>query len=71
MTEPTTETYTVSTYLGDGLYATFNGFGVWLRAPRREGEHVVFLEPVVWRSLLTWLKTVHPDIGKHMGGQWP
>lgn len=33
------------TYLGDGLYAWFDGYQVWLRAPREGGDHVVALEP--------------------------
>ena len=35
------------TYLGDGLYASFDGFQIKLRAPRLEGDHEVYLEPVV------------------------
>jgi hypothetical protein len=31
-------------YLGDGLYASFDGFQFCLRAPRPEGDHVVYLE---------------------------
>lgn len=32
-------------YLGDGLYASFDGWQVKLRAPRENGDHEVFLEP--------------------------
>jgi hypothetical protein len=32
------------TYLGDGLYASFDGFQIRLRAPRPDGDHVVYLE---------------------------
>lgn len=32
------------TYLGDGLYASFDGFQMCLRAPREGGDHVVYLE---------------------------
>jgi hypothetical protein len=32
------------TYLGDGLYASWDGWQVKLRAPREGGDHVVFLE---------------------------
>jgi hypothetical protein len=36
------------TYLGDGLYASFDGWCIWLRAPRPDGEdHKVALEPKV------------------------
>ena len=39
MTEPG------ETYLGDGLYASFDGWQFSLRAPRENGDHVVFLDP--------------------------
>jgi hypothetical protein len=32
------------TYLGDGLYASWDGLQVRLRAPRDGGDHVVYLE---------------------------
>lgn len=32
-------------YIGDGLYASFDGYQIRLRAPRENGDHVVFLEP--------------------------
>jgi hypothetical protein len=31
-------------YLGDGLYASFDGWQIKLRAPRDGGDHVIFLE---------------------------
>ena len=34
-------------YLGDGLYASFDGHAVTLRAARQEGDHCVVLEPDV------------------------
>lgn len=39
-------------YLGDGLYARYDGFALWLRAPREHGDHVVALEPQVLREFL-------------------
>ena len=41
-------------YLGDGLYASYDGWMIKLRAPREDGDHVVYLEPTVWRALLAW-----------------
>ena len=35
-------------YLGDGLYASFDGHAVTLRAARQEGDHYVVLEPMCW-----------------------
>jgi hypothetical protein len=32
------------TYLGDGLYASWTGEQIRLRAPRIDGDHVVFLD---------------------------
>ena len=31
-------------YLGDGLYASFDGFQIRLRAPREHGDDMVFLD---------------------------
>ncbi len=39
-------------YLGDGLYAAFDGFQFKLRAPRETGDHEVFLEPDVLRMFI-------------------
>jgi hypothetical protein len=39
-------------YLGDGLYVSFDGYHIVLRA---EGNKV-FLEPAVWYELLAWVK---------------
>lgn len=40
------------TYLGDGLYASYDGFMFILRAPRSEGDHWVGLEPSVLRQFI-------------------
>lgn len=32
-------------YLGDGLYCSFDGYQIKLRAPREDGDHEVYLEP--------------------------
>lgn len=49
------------TYLGDGLYASFDGYQIVLRAPREEGDHWVALEPAVWQSLLNYVKQLVDD----------
>jgi hypothetical protein len=33
------------TFLGDGLFASWDGYQVRLRAPRENGDHEIFLEP--------------------------
>ena len=54
-------------YLGDGLYASFDGFQIKLRAPRpgtdfaRTGEiedHEVYLEPDVMQVLVNFVAEV-------------
>jgi hypothetical protein len=43
-------------YLGDGLYASYDGFTLKLRAPIASGvNHEVFLEPKVLANLLLYI----------------
>lgn len=42
------------TYLGDGLYASFDGWQIKLRAPRDGGDHEVYLEMGVYRAFLEY-----------------
>ena len=46
------------TYLGDGLYASYDGFTFWLRAPREDGDHVVALEPLVLAEFMRYVTDV-------------
>jgi len=47
------------TYLGDGLYASFDGWQIKLRAPRGfEGDHEVFLEPEVLIEFLLFIEQI-------------
>ena len=48
MTEPR------ETYLGDGLYASWDGYMITLRAPREHGDHWVGLEPEILQAFLDW-----------------
>jgi hypothetical protein len=48
----------VEHYLGDGLYASFDGYSVILRSPRLEGDHWVALEPQVWNELIQWKQSL-------------
>lgn len=45
-------------YLGDGLYVSFNGYQLRLRTPSDHGtgDHVVYLDPTVVRSLVDYAK---------------
>lgn len=42
---------TDQTYLGDGVYASFDGYQVWLRTQRGEAWHEIALEPPVLHLL--------------------
>ena len=44
------------TYLGDGLYASFDGFAIKLRAPREGGDHYVVLEDEVLEAFERFIK---------------
>jgi hypothetical protein len=41
-------------YIGDGLYASFDGFSLWLRAPREHGDHYVALEPQMFADFVAF-----------------
>lgn len=44
-----------STYLGDGVYASFDGYLIWLAANHYENK-VVALEPYVFSNLCEYVK---------------
>lgn len=46
------------TYLGDGLYASFDGWQFILRAPRIQGDHWVALEPAVLQAFINFTDEV-------------
>lgn len=43
-------------YLGDGLYASYNGYSITLRAPREEGNHIVVLDYEIYANLAAFAK---------------
>ena len=51
-------------YLGDGLYCRFDGFMFTLRAPRRDGDHWVGLEPSVLRAFDEFRKRIEDQYRK-------
>lgn len=56
------------TYLGDGLYASFDGWQVILRAPRPDGDHFIGLEPEVYQALREWVAR-YPRLQHHLEGR--
>jgi hypothetical protein len=49
---------TEETYLGDGLFASFDGWQIRLRAPREGGDHEVYLDATILRAFLEFLDTL-------------
>lgn len=45
-------------YLGDGLYASYDGWQVELRAPQEHGDQKVFLEPNVLQAFLSYIESL-------------
>lgn len=57
-------------YLGDGLYASLDGGMIRLRAPRVNGDDIVFLEPEVFAALLQFADHAGWQIvDRHKGGK--
>jgi hypothetical protein len=42
------------TYLGDGVYASFDGYQIWLHLNSHEAPGLIALEPSVLRSLIDY-----------------
>jgi hypothetical protein len=55
-------------YLGDGLYVSFDGWGVRLRAPREGGDHFVVIDPEIWLALRQWVNRWR-GVKRHLEGQ--
>lgn len=54
----------VETYLGDGVYASFDGYHIWLKAERENGWHRIALDPAVMTELQAYVAKVWPRDGK-------
>lgn len=48
----------METYLGDGLYASFDGFQFCLRAPRGSTDHVVYLDSATMHAFDQFRKNI-------------
>jgi hypothetical protein len=54
-------------YLGDGLYCSFDGWQVKLRAPRDGGDHEVFLDAATLQAFMQFLDQL-PKVDQLAGG---
>ena len=51
-------------YLGDAVYASFDGYQIWLcTANGIEITNRIALEPAVWQELLSYRKEIGADEG--------
>lgn len=49
-------------YLGDGVYASFDGYNVWLDTRAQEPVHRIALEPAVLAALNTYLTRLRQEL---------
>ena len=57
------ETY-ATTYLGDGVYASFDGYQIWLAANHHENK-VIALEPSVFAKLCKYAEMLKEKKNDH------
>lgn len=50
-------------YLGDAVYASFDGYHIWL-ATGDENKQCIALEPAVFRALIAYEKRIREQLGK-------
>lgn len=48
-----------SRYLGDGVYASFDGFQIWLRAGSHDSEPLIALEPATFEALCAYASLIN------------
>lgn len=53
-------------YLGDGVYARFDGQHIWLWTERLEGRHEIALEPAVFRALTGYARQINYALNARM-----
>lgn len=59
---------TEETYLGDGLYASYDGYQFKLRAPHLLVDHEVYLEPNVLLAFSNYVKEIKNAQAKALSG---
>lgn len=54
------------TYLGDGVYASFDGYQIWLAANDHRNK-VIALEPAVMNALIEYFKMINDKYTDYYG----
>ncbi len=50
-------------YIGDGIYASYDGLQIWLAVNERE-NYVVALEPMTFAALVRYVESLHATLSK-------
>ncbi len=53
-----------ATYIGDGVYASFDGYQIKLSTERDGRDEVIYLDPETYASLVRFAKQFYGDAGK-------
>ena len=48
-------------YLGDGVYASFDGYQIWLDTRAQDPVNRIALEPNVWFSLMKYVESLKTE----------
>jgi hypothetical protein len=54
-------------YIGDGVYCSFDGYHVWLECERDDQTHSIALEPAVLGNLEIYVMGLKRKYGKKKG----
>jgi len=54
----TDKDHLLSEYIGDGVYASFDGYQIWLWTERDGQDHNIAVEPEVWVSLKAYARKI-------------
>lgn len=52
------------TYIGDGVYASFDGFQIKLRTERDGRDEIIYLDPDTYTSLVRFAQQFYGDAGR-------
>lgn len=55
------------TYIGDGVYAHFDGYQLWLTTPNQGRLNSIAIEPEVYHALRRYVANSHPEVRAHFG----
>jgi hypothetical protein len=55
------------TYLGDGAFAEYDGWGVWLTTERENGQHRIYFEPEVLAALNEYVASQRAKVPTRAG----